>query len=103
MKSNKQKQLEKEFSDMNVITCFQFPVKDLRTQEPDWIIFDISFRGRKLVAEHVPLTKKQVNSKKIAFVAINLDTDFSLDYHIQELYFQCIDAILLSDFYELKD
>ena len=82
---------------------FEIEVVDKRTQETDHIIFDISIRDGKFVATHPSLTTEQVESDKISFVSHDIDTDFSIDENLQELYSECISTIIDSDFFELPE
>ena len=93
----------KQWNNITLIKCFEIPVNDKRTNESDYIIFDITTDGKTFRAEHVALTKEQEQSNKIAFVSIDIDLDFSLDENLQELYSACIDAILGSEFYKLSE
>lgn len=82
---------------------FEIPVIDKRTGFEDWIICEIAVRDNQLKAYRVAVTEQEEKSNKIAFNAIDIDLDFSLDSHLQELYGAVIDSILSSDFYELLD
>jgi len=103
MKSKKLIQFKNDFDAIDKMRIFEIEVINRATQEQDFIIFDIEVEGTKLIAQHVALTKKQENSKKIAFVSVRIDPDFSMDQNLEELYSACIDAILGSDFYELSE
>lgn len=103
MKSKKLIQFENEWDNVTLLKMFEIPVIDKRTNEQDYIIFDIFINGRSFVAQHIGLTAKQEKSKFIASTKITIDTDFSLDANLQELYSACIDAILYSDFFELTE
>ena len=95
--------LKEEFNQITLMRLFEIPVINKETNEEDYIIFDIELHKNTLVAQHVALTKKEEKSKKIAYKKVVLDSCFSLDEHLQELYDICIDAILYSDFYNLND
>jgi hypothetical protein len=97
------KTIEQQFSEVTLIKCFEVEVLDTRTNETEYIIFDVDIVGNNFVATHVGLTVEQEQSNKIAFVSIEIDEDFSLDENLQELYSACIDAIISSDFYQLLD
>lgn len=99
----KRNEFLKKWNEITKIKCFEIPVTDKRTNESDYIIFDISTDGETFCAEHVGLTKEQEESKKVAFVSTDIGLDFSIDENLQELYSACIDAILESDFFELKE
>jgi len=96
MKTNDWEKLEK-------IKVFEIEVIDNRTNEKDYILFNISLEDDMFIAEHVPLTKDQERSEKVSFVYIDIDWDFSLDKNLQDLYGECVNAIAFSDFYVLND
>lgn len=88
---------------MNTLPMFEIEVIDKRTNEIDYIIFDISIRENKFIAQHVALNEAQQQSNKIAYCSINIDIFLSLDENLQELYDECIEAINNSTFYELSE
>ena len=92
-----------EWDAVTKIKVFEIPVIDKRTKEKDYIVFDIDIEDGKFIALHESLTTEQENSDKISFVSIDIDTDFSLDENLQELYSACIDAICESEFFTLAD
>ena len=98
---NKLVALKSEFSNLSLLKMFEIEVLNKNTNESDYIIFDISIDKNKFVAMHEPLTVAQEKSSKIAFVSIHIDSDFSLDQNLQELYEECTNAILYSEFFEL--
>ena len=93
--------IKKEFEGSNLSPIFETKVQHKDTGEEDFIIFHVSIQGRSFIAQHVALTRKEDKSKKIAFKKLVIDTDFSLDENLQELYSICLDAIMESDFYTL--
>lgn len=97
------KELKQQFADIDKLKCFEIPVIDIRTGEDDYILCDISIIKNSIVAQYVPLNKKQERSKFIASSKIKLDTCFSIDEHLQELHTECIEAILSSEFYQLNN
>jgi hypothetical protein len=97
------KEFRKEWEEITLMKLFEIPVKNKRTNEADYIIFDISIIGWSFVAQHEALTTKQENNKKIAFVSVSIDKDFSIDEHLQALYSECINAIIDSEFFELTE
>lgn len=88
-----------EWNQITLMKIFEVPVTDRRTGESDYIIFDISIRGRSFVAHHEPLSAKQARSKKISFVRVPIDFDFSIDSNLQYLYEECINAIINSEYF----
>lgn len=97
------KNLINEWDKVTLMKIFEIEVIDKRTKETDYIIFDIDIEDGKFIAQHIGLTTEQENSDKIAYTSIDIDTDFSLDENLQELYRACIDAICESEFFELAD
>lgn len=86
-----------------LMKLFEIPVVDTRTQRATYIIFDIELKGDTFVASHESLNKQQEESKFISAVTLQVDPDFSLDENLQSLYDACIDAILSSDFFTLRE
>lgn len=95
------KTIQAQFDELNLIKCFEIQVIDKRTNEIEYIIFDIEINDNILKATHEGLTQAQCDSDKIAFVSIDIDEDFSLNENLQELYSECVNAIINSDFFEL--
>lgn len=95
--------IKKQFEEINCIPVYEIEVTDKRSGETDYIVFHIEAYKKYFKASHVPLTYKQRDSNKIAFVSIEIDESFSLDDHLNELYSECCDAIICSDFYKLND
>jgi len=96
------KNLKEEFNNITLLRMFEIEVIDKRTNEIDYIIFDIEIYKNSLLTQFVPLTKKQEKSKKIASIKIALDPFFSLDENLNNLFEECQNAILESDFYTLN-
>jgi hypothetical protein len=99
MNTNK---IKDEFNSLTLDRIFELPVIN-KTGEIDYIIFNIEIVGNEFRAYHEPLTTEQEASEKIAFCSIEIDPDFSLDEHLTELYGECQQAILESDFFELGE
>lgn len=97
------KTIREQFESMNTLPLFEIAVTDLRTQEDEYIIFDISIQDNKFIAQHIALNQEQEDSNKIAFCSVDIDTYFSLDENLQELYDECIQSIIDSTFYELSE
>lgn len=93
--------IKADFEAITLMKLFEIPVIDKRTNENEYILFDISIDKNTMYAQHESLTKKQLKSKKIAFVSIPLDKYFTLDQHLQDLHEACLMAISDSDFFEL--
>ena len=86
------------------LNIFEIQVTD-QSKEEDYITFDISVdvEREKFVAQHIGLTKEEEASELIACKEIDFDDCFSLDEHLQELHTKCTEAIITSDFYQLKE
>ena len=100
---NKIKQMQAELANCGKLPLFEIPVINNRNGCDDYVLCDISFQGNSLVAQRTALNKKEANSKKIATTKIVVDSDFSLDENLQELYSACITDIIDSEFYELTE
>jgi hypothetical protein len=97
------KAFKEEFDNINLEKMYEIEVIDNRTNKEDYLIFDIELIEDKLIATHQPTTHEEEKSNKIATVEIILDKFFSLDEHLQELYDECINKIINSDFYTLNN
>ena len=95
--------IKQDFENITKFKIFEIEVIDKRTNEQDYIIFDISIDKDNFVAQHVPLCEEEEKSNKIAFKAIELDENFSLDENLQDLHEECTQSIIDSDFYELSE
>ena len=78
-----------------------FEIEVIIDGELDWILFDISIWENTLRAEHEALTEAEEKGDKIAFKSVDIDPDFSLDSHLQQLLEECQAAIMDSDFVEM--
>ena len=99
--------IKTEFNEITEFRIFEIGVIDKREEEKqtDYLIFDIEIDEEKntFKATHTPLNEEEEESNKIAFKFIDIDADFSLDTHLQELHEICIESILNSEFYELSE
>jgi len=95
--------LKKVLTDGKLIPIFEIEVIDKRTNQTDYIIFDISVNGDKLTAQHIGLSQKEEESNKIDFCEVTIDEDFSADCNLQELYEECINSIIESEFFTLPN
>ena len=96
------KTLQQQWAEVTKIKIFEIEVIDDRTNEKDYIIFNITMDNGYFRAQHVALTTAEEESKFIAFKAIEIDDSFTLDENLQELYYVCIDSIINSEFYKLN-
>lgn len=95
--------LAQQFDELTLMKIFEVPVFDKRSNENTYIIFDISIDDNKFIAQHEAINKDELHSTKIAFCSIEIDEDFSLDANLQELYSECIQKIIDSEYFELQD
>jgi hypothetical protein len=95
------KQFIQEWEQITLTKIFEFEVLNKKTQETDYVTFEIFIEGNRFKAWHESTTKKEAKSKKIAYVQIKIDFDFSIDRNLQELYEECTCKIIDSEFFEL--
>jgi len=100
---NQMNTITEHFNAITKMKLFEIAVLDKRTNEIDHIVFDIEINGTKIEATHESLSQAQSESNKIAFVAVDIDEDCSLDSHLQDLYTECTEAIMNSEWFELAD
>jgi hypothetical protein len=94
--------LKKEFKKLiesGTIPVFEIEV--IRDGEKDWVIFDISISDNKVIAHHEALTEAEKKSDKIAFKSVEIDADFGLNYHLNELLEECQTALMESEFVDI--
>lgn len=97
------KTISEQFESLTTLPLFEIEVIDKKTKEQEYIIFNISIQNNKFRAEHIALNQEQEDSEKIAFCSVNIDSFLTLDENLQELYFECMEVIIQSDFYELSE
>lgn len=78
-----------------------FEIEVTRNGKQDWIVFDISISDDKIIAHHEALTEAEEMSDKIAFKSVDIDPDFSLQWHLEELMEECQNALMESEFVEV--
>jgi phosphate uptake regulator len=95
----------KEFNEITKIKIFEIPVTNLQNNESDFIIFDIDINSENSTfeAQRIGFNIEEENSIKIAFTSSDIDTDFSIDENLQDLYSNCIEDICNSEFFELSE
>lgn len=94
--------IKKEFQEMidsGRIPLFEIEVT--RNGEQDWILFDISISDDKIIAHHEALTEAEEKSDEIAFKSVDIDPDFSLQWHLEGLMEECQNALMESEFVEV--
>ena len=99
---NIQQQFEK-LQHSGILPMFEIPVIDKKTGEKDYVIFNISVNENEIIAQHIALNSEEESSPKIAYKAVDVDEDFNIDCHLQDLYNECINALTSSEFYELHE
>lgn len=92
-----------EWNNVTKLRIFEIEVINKESKEPDYIIFDIEIKDNNFIAKHVGLTTEEDQSNFVAFKSIEIDEDFNLDANLQDLYEECIQAIIDSDFYNLPE
>lgn len=98
-----EKTIQQQFEEVTLIKVFEISVIDRRTNENEYIVFDIDINGNTLEATHEALNKEEKESNKIAFKSIEIDEDFSLNHHLENLHEECINAIIESEYFELTN
>lgn len=96
-------EFKNQWNNISLAKCFEMAVINKKTNESDYVTFDVSIGGRSFIAHHEPLNTKQSKSKKVAFVKQVIDLDFGIDSNLQELYEHCVNAICESEYFDLKD
>jgi len=94
--------IKAEFQEMirsGRIPLFEIEVK--RNGEQDWILFHIEIWENTLRANHEALTEAEEKSDKIAFKSVDIDPDFSLQWHLEGLIEECQAALMESEFVEV--
>ena len=97
------KTILQQFESITKINIFEIAVIDRRTNEREYISFNIEITEDKLQATHEALTKQESESEKIAFKSVEIEGYFSLDENLQALYDECINAITNSEYFELAE
>jgi len=97
------KTIIEQFNSMNELPIFEIEVINKETSETDYIIFNIETdkQHNTFNVYHIPLTKEEQHSKHIPNTILNIDDDVTLDTHLEQLYEDCINDIINSDFYTL--
>ena len=98
------KKLLKEWNDLTLLRIFEIQVVNVETREDDYIIFDIKLdpNHKVLYAEHIGLSTEQEQSEYVATTSVDIDEDFSLTHHLNELYDACVCGIVGGDLWELS-
>ncbi len=95
--------IKAEFQEMRESgTIPVFEIEVTRNGKQDWILFNISLWNGQLRAEHEPLTKAEEKNDRIAFKSVDIDPDFSLQWHLEGLMEECQAALMQSEFVEVN-
>jgi hypothetical protein len=92
---------QKQLIDSGKLPIFEIEVINKKTGEQDYIVCEIEVHQGQLRAFRIGLNEEEEKSDKIAFDGVDIDLDFSLDHHLQELYNEVVTSIIDSDFFEL--
>jgi len=97
--------IAQQWEAVNKMNFFEIEVVDQRTNEQDYIIFNIDIDSKVdgtpvFRAEHVALSEAEEKSPLVAFCYSEIDENFSLDQNLGSLMDECVDAIINSEFYE---
>ena len=88
-----------QFNNIEKIKVFEFKVIVAKTDECEYIDFNIDSADDKLVATHVALNSNELDSNEILFKSVEIDLDSSLDSNLERLYNVCLKSIMNSDIY----
>ena len=97
------KTLIEQFNEIQKIKIFEIEVKNIISEENEFLTFEIYIDDKNLYCHSLPMTEAEEKSDKIKIISIELDENFDIDEHLQELYSNCIEEILNSDFYDITD
>ena len=95
--------IKDQFNKSKGLPMFEIEVTDLRSNETDFIVFDLKAFKHYFKVTHQPMTEEQENSSKTASFTMEIDEALTLDEHLNELYQKCCDEITDSDYYTLND
>ena len=97
------KTLIEQFNEIQKIKIFEIEVKNIISEENEFLTFEIYIDDKNLYCHSEPMTEAEEKSDKIKIISVELDDNFDIDAHLQDLYSNCIEEIINSDFYELID
>lgn len=98
--------IKQQFNEMQykgILPIIELPVKNKKTGENDYIIFHIGIREGQMQAIHEALNEDEEASDKMAYKAVDINEDFGLNWHLQELLQKCREALNNSTFFELTE
>ena len=97
------KTLIQQFYEIQKFRIFEVEVKNVISEENEFLTFEIEIDVKQLYCYSAPMTEAEEKSDKIKIISVDLDDNFDIDAHLQDLYSNCIEEIINSDFYELID
>ena len=97
------KTLIQQFNEIEKIKIFEIQVKNLLTGENEFLTFEIEIDEKNLYCYSAPMTEEEEKSEKIKIISVELDDNFDIDSHLHDLYDNCIEEIINSDFYDITD
>ena len=95
--------IEQQFSECKKIMAFELMVLNKRTDEIEYLLFNLTISNNEIRANRVPLTEGEESGFFITYERVVIEENFSLDQHLQALYERCVDAIIASPFYALAE
>jgi hypothetical protein len=96
------KQLQQELYKSNCEHLYELDVVD-NAGNTEWVGCSIKFIGNSLVAQHIGLNSKEEASKFIANTRVVVDSDLTLDEHLEILLDAIQEKIIASDLFQLAD
>jgi len=87
-------ELKQQFAEITLIKIFEVEVVNNKTQEKDWITFNIDANDEGLYA--IPSEDLTEETEKIVPIIVEWDDTFTLDHHLETLYEYCNGAIMES-------
>ena len=95
--------IEQQFNGCKKIMAFEFMVLNKRTDEIEYLLFNLTISNNEIRANRVALTEGEESGFFITYERVVIEENFSLDEHLQALYQRCIDSICASPFYALAE
>lgn len=95
------KEFQKQWDEVTKLKMFEIEVINNKTNENEYIMFDVSIEDDYFVARRDALNFEEQASDKISFSKIEIDYDFSLNENLGELYDACITDIMQGDFFSI--
>lgn len=90
-----------QLNDSALLPIFEIEVTD-NADHTDYVICDISVRDNQLVAQRDAVSTEEKQSRYIAKTVINIDDDFTLEWHLEMLLEVINYDIIDGDLYNLR-